>query len=66
MAPYGPTYNVIMADACCRLVEGETLQAVAAKSGEIGPRDLQAYCQPEDGQPVRGLGSHGRAHGGGS
>jgi geranylgeranyl pyrophosphate synthase len=40
MAPYGPTYNVIMADACCRLVEGETLQAVAAKSGEI---DRETY-----------------------
>jgi geranylgeranyl pyrophosphate synthase len=35
MAPYGPTYNVIMADACTKLVEGETLQAAAAKSGTI-------------------------------
>lgn len=35
MAPYGGSYNVIMADACTRLVEGETLQAVAAKSGTI-------------------------------
>jgi geranylgeranyl pyrophosphate synthase len=40
MAPYGPDYNVIMADACCRLVEGETLQAVAAKAGEI---DRETY-----------------------
>ena len=40
MAPYGPAYNVIMADACCRLVEGETLQAVAAKAGEI---DRETY-----------------------
>jgi geranylgeranyl pyrophosphate synthase len=40
MAPYGATYNVIMADACCRLVEGETLQAVAAKAGEI---DRETY-----------------------
>ena len=25
MAPYGPTYNIIMARACSQLVEGETL-----------------------------------------
>jgi len=36
MAPYGTDYNVIMADACIRLVEGETLQAAAAKSGQMG------------------------------
>jgi len=35
MAPYGTLYNKIMADACVRLVEGETLQAAAAKSGTI-------------------------------
>ncbi len=40
MAPYGAEYNVIMADACCRLVEGETLQAVSAKAGEI---DRETY-----------------------
>lgn len=40
MAPYGANYNVIMANACCQLVEGETLQAVAAKSGEI---DRETY-----------------------
>lgn len=33
MAPYGSIYNTIMADACIKLVEGETLQAAAAKSG---------------------------------
>jgi geranylgeranyl pyrophosphate synthase len=35
MAPYGPQYNRIMADACVSLVEGETLQAAAAKAGTI-------------------------------
>jgi geranylgeranyl pyrophosphate synthase len=35
MAPYGPEYNVTMADACVKLVEGETLQAATAKAGEI-------------------------------
>ena len=40
MAPYGPTYNVIMARACTQLVEGETLQAVAAKAGSI---DRETY-----------------------
>lgn len=40
MAPYGPTYNVIMARACSELVEGETLQAVAAKAGAI---DRETY-----------------------
>ncbi|MDX1614910.1 MAG: polyprenyl synthetase family protein [Candidatus Promineifilaceae bacterium] len=40
MAPYGDVYNVAMADACVRLVEGETLQAQAAKTGEI---DQETY-----------------------
>jgi geranylgeranyl pyrophosphate synthase len=35
MAPYGPEYNRIMAGACVSLVEGETLQAAAAKAGTI-------------------------------
>jgi geranylgeranyl pyrophosphate synthase len=35
MAPYGPEYNIIMSEACTRLVEGETLQAWAAKEGAI-------------------------------
>ncbi|MFW6097733.1 MAG: polyprenyl synthetase family protein [Chloroflexota bacterium] len=35
MAPYGARMNTIMADATVALVEGETLQAAAAKSGEI-------------------------------
>ena len=40
MAPYGPTYNMIMARACSELVEGETLQAVSAKAGSI---DRETY-----------------------
>lgn len=40
MASYGPQYNVIMANACIKLVEGETLQAAAAKSGSL---DSQTY-----------------------
>lgn len=35
MAPYGVEHNVIMAEACSRLVEGETLQADAAKKGTV-------------------------------
>ena len=35
MAPYGAEYNVIMSDACIKLVEGETLQAAAAKAGNM-------------------------------
>ena len=42
MAPYGIAYNKIMANACVRLVEGETLQAVAAKSGNL---DRETYKQ---------------------
>jgi octaprenyl-diphosphate synthase len=42
MAPYGDHYNVIMADACVKLVEGETLQAAAAKAGTI---DQETYRQ---------------------
>lgn len=40
MAPYGAIYNVIMAGATTRLVEGETLQAAAAKSGNM---DRETY-----------------------
>ncbi len=40
MAPYGAELNVIMAEACSRLVEGETLQADAAKKGTV---DRQTY-----------------------
>ncbi|MCP4363488.1 MAG: polyprenyl synthetase family protein [Chloroflexi bacterium] len=40
MAPYGGDYNVIMADACIKLVEGETVQAAAAKSGDM---DRETY-----------------------
>ena len=35
MAPYGNPYNVMMSQACVKLVEGETLQAHAVKTGEI-------------------------------
>lgn len=40
MAPYGTEYNVIMANATTRLVEGETLQAAAAKAGDM---DRETY-----------------------
>lgn len=40
MAPYGNPFNEIMATACVRLVEGETLQAHAAKTGDI---DRETY-----------------------
>lgn len=40
MAPYGSPYNVLMAEACTRLVEGETLQAAAAKAGNM---DRETY-----------------------
>lgn len=35
MAPYGSPFNEIMSQAAVRLVEGETLQAAAAKAGDI-------------------------------
>lgn len=40
MAPYGNPFNQIMSTACVKLVEGETLQAHAAKTGEI---DRETY-----------------------
>lgn len=40
MAPYGDVFNVIMAEATVQLVEGETLQAAAAKAGEM---DRETY-----------------------
>jgi geranylgeranyl pyrophosphate synthase len=40
MAPYDSSYNVIMADACSELVEGETLQAATAKAGKM---DRETY-----------------------
>jgi geranylgeranyl pyrophosphate synthase len=41
MAPYGKRLNVIMADACVSLVEGETLQAAAAKAGQMNQETYQ-------------------------
>lgn len=40
MAPYGGRLNELMSQACVRLVEGETLQAAAAKSGTM---DRETY-----------------------
>lgn len=40
MASYGSPYNEIMSNTSVRLVEGETLQALAAKSGEM---DRETY-----------------------
>jgi octaprenyl-diphosphate synthase len=40
MAPYGSPYNDMMSSASVRLVEGETLQALAAKNGEM---DRETY-----------------------
>lgn len=40
MAPYGGDYNEIMAQACIKLVEGETLQAAVAKAGTM---DRETY-----------------------
>ena len=40
MAPYPSEFNVIMAEACTKLVEGETLQAAAAKAGDM---DRETY-----------------------
>jgi geranylgeranyl pyrophosphate synthase len=42
MAPYGARHNRIMAEATVQLVEGETLQAAAAKAGEM---DRETYKQ---------------------
>jgi geranylgeranyl pyrophosphate synthase len=42
MAPYGARHNVIMADACVQLVEGETMQAAAAKAGKIDQETYKA------------------------
>jgi geranylgeranyl pyrophosphate synthase len=40
MAPYGAHLNTLMAEATVQLVEGETLQAAAAKSGQM---DRETY-----------------------
>ncbi|MCA9969804.1 MAG: polyprenyl synthetase family protein [Anaerolineales bacterium] len=40
MAPYGNPFNLIMSQAAVRLVEGETLQAAAAKAGKM---DRETY-----------------------
>ncbi len=42
MAPYGPEFNMVMANACSRLVEGETLQAAAAKAGTIDSKTYKS------------------------
>jgi len=42
LAPYGALYNQIIAQATVELVEGETLQAAAAKAGQM---DRETYKQ---------------------
>ncbi len=45
MAPYGVACNSIMSTACVRLVEGETLQAAAAKAGKMDRETYQTIIE---------------------
>jgi geranylgeranyl pyrophosphate synthase len=65
MAPYGPTYNVIMARACTQLVEGETLQAVAAKAGAIDGETYKRIVALKTASLFEGAGRMGALMGGG-
>ena len=65
MAPYGPSYNVIMARACAELVEGETLQAAAAKAGAIDRETYKRIIALKTASLFEGAGRMGGLLGGG-
>ncbi len=65
MAPYGPTYNVIMARACSELVEGETMQAVAAKAGAIDRETYKRIVELKTASLFEGAARMGALLGGG-
>lgn len=65
MAPYGPTYNIIMARACSQLVEGETLQAVSAKAGTINRETYKRIVALKTASLFEGAARMGALLGGG-
>ncbi|WP_374686836.1 polyprenyl synthetase family protein [Promineifilum sp.] len=65
MAPFGPAYNVIMANACSQLVEGETLQAVAAKAGTIDRETYKRIVSLKTASLFEAAGRMGALRGGG-
>ena len=65
MAPYGATYNVIMARACSELVEGETMQAVAAKAGTIDRETYKRIVELKTASLFTGAARMGALLGGG-
>lgn len=66
MAPYGADMNVIMADACSKLVEGETLQAATAKAGTIDRETYKRIVSLKTASLFEGSARMGALLGGGS
>jgi octaprenyl-diphosphate synthase len=60
MAPYGSPYNEIMSSACVRLVEGETLQAAAAKAGEMDQETYKKVISRKTASLFEAAAHHGR------
>lgn len=65
MAPYGSTYNIIMARACSELVEGETMQAVSAKAGTIDRETYKRIVELKTASLFTGAARMGALLGGG-
>jgi geranylgeranyl pyrophosphate synthase len=65
MAPYGTDFNVIMADTCVRLVEGETLQATAAQKGELDRETYKTIIARKTASLFEGAARMGAMLGGG-
>lgn len=66
MAPYGADLNVIMADACSKLVEGETLQAATAKAGTIDRETYKRIVSLKTASLFEGASRMGAMLGGGT
>jgi geranylgeranyl pyrophosphate synthase len=64
MAPYGRYYNMVMAEACVRLVEGETLQAVAAKAGTMDRETYKSVISRKTASLFEAAARMGAKHGG--
>lgn len=64
MAPYSPALNQVMSNAAVRLVEGETLQALAAKTGDMSRETYKAVIERKTASLFEAAGRMGAIHAG--
>ncbi|HSH00995.1 MAG TPA: polyprenyl synthetase family protein [Anaerolineae bacterium] len=65
VAPYGPAYNTIMATTAIELIEGEALQALAAKEGEMDSKTYKKVIRGKTASLFEAAARMGAMWGGG-